>query len=99
MRVYVYVDGESHFVRSAALWKKLHGDCAELSQISSAEPGTGSCAYPDTEKPYTRLEAHAKFFWDTRYPQWAPYPFRERSVDGAVYFTAYSGDPDGYHSV
>jgi uncharacterized LabA/DUF88 family protein len=99
MRVYVYVDGESHFVRSAALWQKLYGDGAELSQIISPDPGIGSCAYPDTEKPYPRIEARAKFFWDTRYSQWAPSPFHGHSVDGAVYFTTYSGDDDGYHGV
>jgi len=95
----VYVDGESHFVRSASLWKHLHGDYAELSYIASIEPDSVGAPYPDPHRPYFRLEPRAKFFWDTRYPHLAPLPFRDRYIDGAVYFTAFSGDEDGYHNV
>ena len=99
MRTYVYVDGESHFARSSYLWKQLHGVQAELSQIASSEPGTGSAAYPDPRGPYLRLEAPAQFFWDTRYPHIAPHPFRDYSIDGAVYFTAFFGNDVDYHKV
>jgi len=32
MAMYMYVDGESHFLRSRQCWKELHGEAAELQQ-------------------------------------------------------------------
>ncbi len=98
MRIYVYVDGESHFVRSQALWRRLHGDDAQLSEITTTLPRASSTAYPHSDEPSIRLEPRAKFFWDTHYQDIAPQPYTRLPIDGAAYFTSFSGDEDGYHA-
>ena len=98
MRIYVYVDGESHFVRSQALWRRLHGDDAQLSEITSTLTVANKNAYPDRYNPKIRLEPRAKFFWDIGYQTIAPRPYTSLSIDGAAYFTSFSGDEDGYHA-
>lgn len=97
MRIHAYVDGESHYERSLALWKLLHGHHAELSHIEPSTPSSGTAAYPDAGKPLIRLDARSKFFWDPLYPFIPPYPFGGHVIDGAVYFTAFSGDEDTHH--
>jgi uncharacterized LabA/DUF88 family protein len=95
MKTYVYVDGESHFIRSDSLWKKLHGEEAGLEDIIHFDEGGASANYPDSGKPLIRLECRAKFFWDAFYPSLIRQPFHLRHIDGAVYFTDFSGnDPD-----
>jgi hypothetical protein len=32
-RIFVYVDGESHFIRSEDAWRKLHGQEASLDRL------------------------------------------------------------------
>lgn len=96
MRTYVYVDGESHYVRSSTLWRKLYGDEADLSWIGVRDRPSGGVSYPNSGPPAVRVEARTKFFWDTYYPFLAPHP---RIIDGAIYFTAFSGDEVDFHNV
>lgn len=98
LQIYAYVDGESHFVRSESLWKELHGADARLSDVVSDSPGVGSSAYPIPGRPYIRIDESAKFFWDTRYPDVAPHPFKHHNIQGAAYYTAFSGDKAGHHA-
>jgi uncharacterized protein (TIGR00288 family) len=65
----------------------------------SSTPGLGGVGYYPDGSPYVRLEPRAKFFWDTRYAHLPPPLFRARSIHSAVYFTAYSGDDEGYHKI
>ncbi len=97
MRVYTYVDGESHFIRSASLWRDIHGETAQLVDIESRSPGTSGSAFPNSHPPFVLVDPATKFFWDVRYLTLAPQPFHDRQIDGAVYFTAFSGDDQGYH--
>jgi uncharacterized LabA/DUF88 family protein len=62
-------------------------------------PGASSDSYPDGNQPFIRVEASAKFFWDIRYPNMAPHPFHQNRIDGAAYYTAFSGDADGHRAV
>ncbi len=97
MDAYVYVDGESHWIRSEHLWKKLHGGDAELTQIVGTGSG-GSINYP-TPSPATCAFAAGKFFWDPAYPALPEGNFRHCHIQGATYFTACTGDEDDLHNV
>src|SRR5215472_10475614 len=97
MRTFVYVDGESHYIRTENYWKKLHGDGAELRDISRSDVSTIS--YPDTEMPIIRLEPKGKFFWDTSYPLLIRRPLESRPIDGAIYYTDFSGAENDYHEI
>src|SRR5271165_523176 len=92
VRISVYVDGESHYERSLALWKRLHGDRAELSQAEGPDTGGATANYPDSKKPGIRVDARSKFFWDIGYPFSPPHPFYSCVIDRAAYFTAFAGD-------
>jgi uncharacterized LabA/DUF88 family protein len=97
MRISVYVDGESHYERSLALWRRLHGDGAELSQADVTDLTGGTANYPDQKKPGIRVDARSKFFWDIGYPFLPPYPFAGDNIDRAAYCTAFAGDDNDYH--
>lgn len=56
-RTFLYVDGESHFVRSEAAWRSLHGAEACLSQLRHADQ-------PDER--LTLVLPAAKVFWTRR---------------------------------
>jgi uncharacterized LabA/DUF88 family protein len=92
MKTYVYVDGESHFIRSDACWKKMHGEEAGLNDAMFVND-LGGVTYPDRERQAIRVEMKSKFFWDTTYTHLAPTPWPNNipPVDGAVYFTDFSG--------
>jgi uncharacterized LabA/DUF88 family protein len=53
-RTYVYVDGESHFIRSECAWRKLHGEHARLEQLRHKGQKDGKLILVD---------ASAKIFW------------------------------------
>lgn len=91
----VYVDGESHFIRSHACWKKLQGEEAGLENIE--DPGLGSLNYPASIRPAIRLYPRAKFFWDVAYQNLVRVPFRLDHVLSAVYFTDFSGSDAELH--
>src|SRR5262245_60280689 len=56
-RVYVYVDGESHYIRSEVAWRKLHGPGARLDRLRyAATAGDG----------LVLIEPKAKVFWTRR---------------------------------
>ena len=97
MRVVVYVDGESHFIRTHSAVRK-HFGAVSLDAVTSKLTGIGSAAFPDVAAPYVRCEVGPKFFWDTYYPFLAPRPFNSPHITGGVYFTSASGDDQTYHS-
>ena len=97
----VYVDGESHFIRSEACLQKLHG-CEIPLESAQYDPGAGGLpSYPDETRPILRVDRRCKFFWDKQYPCplnviglhsiW--------SIRNAVYFSSASGDEDLLHKV
>lgn len=94
--IYIYVDGESHFIRSEAYWKALHGTDAKLEEIE-ADSTTMS---PNSFLPQPRFHFYerAKFFWDAEVLHLLGIYGIQNYVNRAVYFTSCSGDPDSLHS-
>lgn len=97
MRIYTYVDGESHFIRTQAAFREVHGDSVDLTASVYVNNTTGSAAFPDEGKPYLRVLPAAKFFWDVNYPFAAPGRLCGAYISSAAYFTAVSGDLATYH--
>jgi uncharacterized LabA/DUF88 family protein len=86
--IYVYVDGESHFIRSQQCAKELFGEAADLEHLKNKfNPQVGHHTYAD---------AKAKFFWDTSF--W-PEGGGAAELERAVYFTSIVGDVDEAHRV
>jgi uncharacterized LabA/DUF88 family protein len=77
-RLYVYVDGESHYSRTEAKAKATYG-CASLEELKRVESSVGVPSLVATR-------SDCKFFWDTAYfgPA-SPTPHRR------YYFTAFTG--------
>jgi NYN domain len=98
MRVAIYVDGESHFIRTQAAVRRHLGAMGHLPAVRSTLTGIGSAAFPDVNQPYLRCEPAAKFFWDTFYLFLAPRPFNSPHITGGVYFSAVSGDESAFHA-
>lgn len=97
MRIYTYVDGESHYTRTLAVYRDAFGQDAALSSAVYRPNSTGSSAYPAPVPPYLRVLEPAKFFWDISYPFAAPGALCGKYIQSAAYFTAISGDDDAYH--
>lgn len=64
-RIYLYVDGESHYAMSEKCFKDIHGDSATLASVVSTVPE------PSHQRQYHRIfhDADSKFFWDTHVPR------------------------------
>jgi uncharacterized LabA/DUF88 family protein len=96
-RVNLYVDGESHFIRTEQAWKGLQGDTATLETIGEISPGS-SQAFPNGSIRNAFVDRRCKFFWDVsatgRYLQ--AVEFRPQH---AVYFSSCSGDEEILHEV
>jgi hypothetical protein len=100
MQTYIYVDGESHFIRSRKCWKKIHGEGAELQDINHyITTSAAKQCYPNPHHPLIRSELRSKFFWDKHYPCLLSAPFSLPRIDGAIYFTDFAGDDNDYHSI
>src|SRR5262249_26828909 len=99
--VNIYVDGESHFIRSEACFQKLYGDQVSLEVAVYNPNAVGTMSYPDETPPILRLNRKCKFFWDKQYVAHLD-DLRLRSIRdirNAVYFSSASGDEDLLHSV
>lgn len=100
-KVYLYVDGESHFIRSSECWKGCHGDRAELEEATQKVPKPhGPCGFPN--QMAIGFMRPAKFFFDpqclrhflsggNRTALWQ----HEYWHDRAIYFTSFAGDDKG----
>ncbi|APW63201.1 hypothetical protein [Paludisphaera borealis] len=51
---YLYVDGESHFIRSQEAWKQIHGDQALLEQLRYKG---------ESDSRLILVQPRAKVFW------------------------------------
>src|SRR4029077_16447184 len=77
----------------------LHGEAAsDLQGIIASVTYTHPC-YPDHDNPPILLEPRVKFFWDKRFPQAIRPPLPLAGIDGAVYYTDFSGDENDYHDM
>lgn len=60
--VYLYVDGESHYVGSEKCWARIHPSMPLEAMQSSIVHGTQTPSFPP--HPTVRLHKEAMFFWD-----------------------------------
>jgi uncharacterized LabA/DUF88 family protein len=91
----VYVDGESHFIRSEKCWQSLHKD-ATLEQLETTRRGN-DFQFP-LGSAHVRLDRAAKFFWDPALARFTRNnPVREW-IGRAVYFTSAVGDAQALHA-
>lgn len=90
MQGYLYVDGESHYCMAEKVWKRLHGESADLSTV------TANPLFAAARSGGIQHDAACKFFWDPVVANNAGilWPFRTR----AVYFTTYTGSREGLHA-
>lgn len=91
-KVYIYVDGESHFVRSAACWARLSGG-KPLDAITQDARRIEGLGHPRRGPRYTVLPK-AKLFWDAH----SPSGFAS-DIYRAVYFTSSTGDDNELHEI
>lgn len=56
-RTYVYIDGESHYLRSEQAWRKIHGPQASLDQLRYAN---------QADEQIILVHPKAKVFWTRR---------------------------------
>src|SRR5215510_8341545 len=97
----IYVDGESHFIRSEKCLQKLHGAQFPLESAAYIPNAAGTMLYPDETPPILRVERSCKFFWDKQYVKFLDDLLLRsiRGVRNAVYFSATSGDEDSLHTI
>jgi hypothetical protein len=94
--LYLYANGENHFIRARETWKTLHGPRAELDSLAPKDTtqGWNRLPFSPARLPKIGLLPEAKFFWD--------FELLNRLFQGdgflrlpsrAVYFSSFSGKP------
>jgi uncharacterized LabA/DUF88 family protein len=89
-RTNVYIDGENHFHRSKACWKKLHGDDKELNAVFPCQP--------PVRGEIEILEA-ARFFYDPNLVFNLNLIVSGVEPDRVIYFTAFTGTDEELHRI
>ena len=99
--IHVYVDGESHFIRSRQAWKKLHGLAAELDgMVHQPQSLQGYSFLSDSKGVIVDHRAH--IFWDARCIPLSLLPFftgMGLRLQRAIYFTSFTGPANELHSI
>jgi uncharacterized LabA/DUF88 family protein len=90
----IYVDGESHFVRSENCWRKIHGEKSFLEDIEYIDPGR-RCSNIFWG-PTLTVNSEAIFFWDSSFAGLHKTQ-RHYVIGRAIYFTACTGDDNAGH--
>ena len=104
--LYLYVDGESHFVRTSETWKLLYPNADINSIVTPASPSLPARILPigGIENPRVRVHAAAHYFWDSQLLHWMqgrhPWPGNSplRISSRAVYFTSFTGNDADLHA-
>jgi uncharacterized LabA/DUF88 family protein len=107
MSRYLYIDGESHYIRSRKCWKSLHGEDAELNEVDyTGQHSDRPDFLPEFSQFYGRVDyrrkllyvdSKVKFFFDASDGFRSVTPGFGAGFGGferAVYFTSFSGDDD-----
>ncbi|MDO9598822.1 MAG: NYN domain-containing protein [Azoarcus sp.] len=95
--VYVYVDGESNYIRTEAAFRKRYGEDASLSEATFCHSRGLEGSYPDPG-PVLRHRSEFQFFWDTSYGRMLRGPIERRAMAKVYYFGAVQGDEDAIHN-
>ncbi|MCC6676057.1 MAG: NYN domain-containing protein [Phycisphaerales bacterium] len=102
MSYYVYVDGESLFVRTEKAWQGLHGSGAGLDTMAAGTDLPPKYKHAHQTDP-SRLFLHqdGKFFWDTAFLGlfYSHSHAQYNLIDRAVYFTSFSGSSDDLYAL
>jgi uncharacterized LabA/DUF88 family protein len=93
----IYVDGESHFLRSEACLKDAKGEGAVLEALTAEDNWQGG--YPLTPGARIRVDRKGKFFWDKYFIRPVGSHFHDTRVGRAVYFTSSTGGEGEIHKV
>lgn len=103
MSIYVYVDGENHYIRTQDCWREIHGPLATLDHIRPDESTyvPNHVLITKSAKRLT-LDEKGKVFWD----KWilGLGNFRldlllDTLIARAYYFTSFAGDPNDLHAL
>jgi uncharacterized LabA/DUF88 family protein len=94
----IYVDGESHFLRTEACFKDVAGGHAQLEDVTPDQNFGEAHLYPRGPVRF-RLERRAMFFWDATFPRFMGYHFHDNRIGRAVYFTSSVGGDEELHEV
>ena len=94
--VYVYVDGESNYIRTETAFRRKHGEHAVFAQAVFAYPTGTEGSYPDPG-PVLRHRADIQFFWDTSYGRMLRGPIECERIAKVYYFGSIQGDDDFLH--
>jgi uncharacterized LabA/DUF88 family protein len=98
----IYVDGESHFIRSEQCFQKLYGDQFYLESAEYPPPRFAGRSYPDGHPPILLIDRQSKFFWDKYYVaflQDEPLLLSIPDVNKAFYFSSACGDENQLHTI
>jgi uncharacterized LabA/DUF88 family protein len=90
---YAYVDGESHWHCAEKLWKRIHGEDADLRLIQFS---SNLASFPRSGHGLT-VVGHANFFWDTLFE--SQFELADHVIDRKVYFTSFTGNDPELHKV
>jgi hypothetical protein len=88
---YLYVDGESHYVRSEECWKKIHGTDAELTDVVHADKTARSLSTGIPCWGGVTANDKAKFFFDGKLLWLATGGRFDYMMERGVYFTSVAG--------
>jgi uncharacterized LabA/DUF88 family protein len=96
-QLYVYVDGESHFIRSERCWQRINDKQVSLELIQPNQ-NTGHLyfTYPPN-CPRIGIVRNVKFFWDAEFVLPILAQDHRPTVARAVYFTSMTGGDDLIH--
>lgn len=94
LTVYVFVDGESHYIRCDQACKAAFGPDVELSQLTASPWAKGMTTF--RMEPAVSCHPKAKFFWDSTILNQVFNSNLMHLAARAVYFTSLSGDDNEF---
>jgi hypothetical protein len=95
-RICIYVDGESHFHRSAAYLKSRGVKLDDLLAPEMQRTNSVAQEFPPVSNRFL-LNHESCFFWDNEILGWFGVLEGGQQPLRAVYFSSFSGDEDGLH--
>jgi uncharacterized LabA/DUF88 family protein len=98
--LYLYVDGENHFIRARETWKAIY-PYAELDSVGLPPTVEKFAHLPscDPGLPRIRIQTQAKYFWDAELLNrlLSSENLFFQTPRRAVYFTSFTGKPEELH--
>jgi uncharacterized LabA/DUF88 family protein len=95
--VYVYVDGESNYIRTDSAIKSKFGNEVGIADVEHVHDVGMEGSYPDPG-PVLRHNGTCQFFWDTGYGRMLRGPIERQTIAKVYYFGGIQGDDDAVHA-